>query len=133
MDDAPADAVRSGKNGYVTWSVRLTREAAAGYDKFLHAAGLTRAGFFEANGRFIGSTLNGSSDSEGREAQAPESAAEAFDLITEQALSSGGDWVEVVTAEARRIDRERRSRSRAGVTETPSGLSPDARSAMKVT
>ena len=121
MDDAPADAVRSGNNDYVTWSVRLTREAAVGYDRFLHAAGLTRAGFFEANGRFIGSTLTDPSAVDGGETQAPESAAEAFTLITEQALSNGGDWVEVVTREARRIDRERRSRSGAGVTETPLG------------
>ena len=50
MSDTRTDSVRSGNKDYVTWSVRLSRDAANGYDKFCQANGLTRAGFFEAGG-----------------------------------------------------------------------------------
>ena len=123
MHDAPADAVGSDPNQYVTWSIRLTRDAADGYDPLVQDLGVSRAGFFEANGRFIRAVLDGSatpcltcwapptsSDPRHGGGQAPESAGGAFDLAAERAFTDEGEWFEVVTREARRIDRDRRSR-----------------------
>ena len=108
MSVAGPGSVRSGNKEYVTWSVRLTGDAADGLGEFLTANGITRAGFFEAIGRLIASLLEDASEPRGGEGQTPESVEEAPDLIAERTL---GDALKAVASDARRIDWERRSRS----------------------
>ncbi len=93
---------------YLTWSIRLTPEAAEGFDTFCEANGCTRAGFFEATGQFMASVLTDPPDgaSDGHEPGSPEW---TFHLINERGYQP--DALKAVARNAKRIDRERRSRA----------------------